>query len=138
MKKKSQRIWFHSQEVSYNFAGFPGMKLCFVQNFQGWNDKPRNSSGFFFKKACPQPPSFFWNNPIYRQETNFWWYFCHYAELDHPFFESSLHHDLFIQTFFQFPYQKFMVLCMTYIFWLGSYSSHDSKCQVYRYLAVCR
>ena len=50
-----------------------------------------------------------------------------------PFFASSLCHDLFIQTFSQFPYQKFMVLCMKYIYiyiyisWLGSYIQQMSN-----------
>ena len=44
-----------------------------------------------------------------------------------PFFASSLCHDLFIQTFSQFPYQKFMVLCMKYISWLGSYIEQMSN-----------
>ena len=33
-----------------------------------------------------------------------------FAELDEPFFTSSLRHELFIQPFCQFPYQKVMVL----------------------------
>ena len=126
IKKKSQRIWFHSQEVPYNFAGFPGVELCFVQNFLGWNTKPRNSSGFF-KKVCPQHPPFFWNSPIYTQQTSFWWIF---AELDHPFL-----HLLFVMTFSYklFPsFQTKKLWCYElYVSWLGSYSCHDNKCQVH-------
>ena len=44
-----------------------------------------------------------------------------------PFFASSLCHDLFIQTFSQFPYQKFMVFCKKYISWLGSYIEQMSN-----------
>ena len=65
----------------------------FVQNFQGWNNKPRNSS-CSFSKTCAQLPSFFWNSPIYRQEANLWWNVCQCAELDHTFL-----HLFFVMTF---------------------------------------
>ena len=53
----------------------------------------------FFQKVCAPLPSFFWNSPIYRPETNFWWNFCQCAELDPPFL-----HLLFLMTF---SYKRF-------------------------------
>ena len=49
IKKKSQRIWFHSQEVSYNFAGFPGMQLFLSRGSMGEIPNLENQ-GDFLKK----------------------------------------------------------------------------------------
>ena len=53
IKKKSCRIsmglgfWrWNFQVVSHNFADFPRVKLCFLQNFQKSSDKSKNSRGF--------------------------------------------------------------------------------------------
>ena len=76
----------------------------------------------FFKKVCAQLPYFFWNSPIYRQETNFWWHFCQCTELDHPFL-----HLLFVTTFSCKLFPSFHaknIWCYAwtiYISWLGSY-----------------
>ena len=59
-------------------------------NFAGWSFVFCD----FFKKVCPQTPSFYWNIPIYRQETNFWWNFCQCGELEYPFL-----HLFFVMTF---------------------------------------
>ena len=55
IKKKSCRISVGSGFWPLNFVKFPGMKLRFVCNFQGKNDKPKISR-VFFKKVCPQSP----------------------------------------------------------------------------------
>ena len=89
----------------------------------------------FSKTYVLNPRLFFWNSPIYRQQTNFWWNFWRAGSL---FFTSALCNELFIQTFSQFPYQKVMVLWAIYTPCLGSYSCHDSKCQMYSHLALCR
>ena len=125
IKKKSQRIWFHSQEVPYNLQDF--QEWSFVLSRISLGEIPNLEIPVDFSKKCPQHPSFFWNSPIYTQQTNFWWIF---AELDHTFL-----HLLFVMTFSYklFPsFQTKRLWCYElYVSWLGSYSCHDNKCQVH-------
>ena len=80
----------------------------------------------FLKNVCAQLSSFFWDSPIYRQETNFWWNFCQCAELDHPFL-----HLLFVMTFSYKLFPSFHtidgVMHKLYISWLGSYRHQTSN-----------
>ena len=55
-----------------------------------------------------------------------------------PFFASSLHHDPFYTNFLQVSIPIiYGIMHELYTSWLGSYSCHGSKCQMYSYLAVC-
>ena len=42
---------WNSQGLQYNFMEFPEVKFCFLQNFQGYSGKPKNSRDFL-KKVC--------------------------------------------------------------------------------------
>ena len=72
-------------------------------------------------------PIFFLGEPNLQTRNQFLMKFLSVCRAGPPFFASSLCHDLFIQTFSQFPYQKFMVLCMKYISWLGTYIEQMSN-----------
>ena len=64
----------------------------------------------FPKQYVPYPHIYFWDSPIYRQQTNLRWTLLLVCRAGPPFFTSSLCHGLFIRTLFQFPDQQFMVL----------------------------
>ena len=94
----------------------------------------------FLKKVCAQLQSFFLEQPNLQTRNQFLMKFLSVCRAGPPFFASSLCHDLFIQTFSQFPYQKCMVLCMNSIYpgqvagLTGNVKCHDCKCQMYSYL----
>ena len=49
---------------TYNFVEFPEVKLCFLQNFQGQSDKPKNSRDFL----------------KYSSTTHVWFFFSEIAQ----------------------------------------------------------
>ena len=72
-------------------------------------------------------PIFFLGWPNLQTRNQFLMKFSSVGIAGPPFFASSLCHDLFIQTFSKFSYQKFMALCMKYISWLVSYIEQMSN-----------
>ena len=82
----------------------------------------------FFKKVCPQVPSFFWKNPIYRQETNFWWNFCSCAsKMNQLFCIFSLSWPFHTKFFPVSIPTIYGVMHELYISWLGSYRQQMSN-----------
>ena len=123
IKKKSQRIWFHSQEVPYNLQDF--QEWSFVLSRISLGEIPNLEIPVDFSKKyvlSTHPFSgiaqFTHNKPISDEF------------LDHPFL-----HLLFVMTFSYklFPsFQTKTLWCYElYVSWLGSYSCHDNKCQVH-------
>ena len=119
--------------VSYNFAGFPGMKALFCPEFPINLEIP-----VVFSKKYVLKPHLFLGKPKLqtRNQSLIKFLLVHWA--GPPFFTCFLSWPFHTNVFPVSIPKIYGAMHELYISWLVSYSCHDSKCQMCSYLALCQ